>query len=105
MITSLSYTEQRFKEIKACLSFLRELVSQPDEDNREELMQGTLWRLAGEITGTVTDWTLARPRLPLASVQAWAEAIRLVRTQPDGLGDYLCRSAKKELKMMLQSDS
>lgn len=97
MITSLSYTEQKKKEIMASLCFLRELVSQPDEEDREELMLGTLLHLASEITGTVTDWTLSRPRLPLSSVQAWAEALRLVRTQPDGLGDYLCRSAKKEL--------
>lgn len=104
MNTSLSYTEQKKKEIMTSLCFLRELVSQPDEENREELMLGTLLHLASEITGTVTDWTLSRPRLPLSSVQAWAEALRLVRTQPDGLGDYLCRSAKKELKTMLQSD-
>ncbi|MCW1975890.1 UNVERIFIED_ORG: hypothetical protein FHW05_004806 [Pantoea agglomerans] len=37
MNTSLSYTEQKNKEIKACLSFLRVLVNQPDEEDREEL--------------------------------------------------------------------
>lgn len=101
MITSLSYTEQRLKEIKACLSLLRELVNQPDEEDREELIQGTLWRLASEITGTVTDWTLARPRLPLSSVQAWSEARRLVLTEADDLALYLWQSAKNELRTLL----
>lgn len=77
------------------------LVNQPDEEDREELIQGTLWRLANEITGTVTDWTLARPRLPLASVQAWSEARRLVLTEADDLASYLWQSAKNELRTLL----
>jgi hypothetical protein len=97
MITSLSYTEQRLKEIKACLSLLRELVNQPDEEDREELIQGTLWRLASEITGTV----LARPRLPLSSAQAWSEARRLVLTEADDLALYLRQSEKNELRTLL----
>jgi len=65
---------------------------------------GTLWRLANEITGTVTNWTLALPRLPLSSVHAWSEARRLVLTEADGLALYLWQSEKNELRN-LRSES
>lgn len=103
MNTALTYTEQKFKEITECLNYLRELVSQPEDGEREVLLQGTLWHLASAITGTVADWAHPRPRLPLPAVMAWAEARRIVMAQADDFGVDQWQSAKKELKALLHA--
>lgn len=42
--------------------------------DRDEQLFGTLTIMADAVCSTVTDWSVARPALPLSSVQAWAEA-------------------------------
>lgn len=70
-------------------------------DERAELLIGTLLNLAGEIVGTVTDWSQPRPVMPLSAWQAWGAAHKLVEGQVDGLGDaaweHACKSLRNDL--------
>ncbi|NNS09998.1 hypothetical protein [Erwinia sp. JH02] len=47
---------------------------------RDEQLFGTLTIMADAVCSTVTDWSTARPVMPLSSVQAWAEAREIALT-------------------------
>jgi hypothetical protein len=84
------------------LAFLADVVSLPlPEEERADLLCGTLISLADKIANTVTAWSSPRPPMPLASWQAWAAARELVQGTHDGLGDaawqYACKGLRNTL--------
>ncbi|MFB6328471.1 hypothetical protein ACE8EZ_20600 [Pantoea deleyi] len=70
------------------LDYLKLLKSKSmNEEERFELLTGTLLNMAEQICNTVTDWSHPRPMIPLASFKAWIEAAHIVHVYPDGAGD------------------
>ena len=65
-------------ELAKSLAFLISLREErmPIEE-REELLQGTLSNMATQVCRTVTDWSIPKPMLPLASFQAWVQACHI----------------------------
>lgn len=61
------------------LDYLKLLKSKRmNEEERFELLTGTLLNMAEQICNTVTDWSRPRPMIPLASFKAWIEAAHIV---------------------------
>jgi hypothetical protein len=86
------------------LNFLAALHTErmtPDE--RLELLYGSLSNLAEHMTHTVTDWSLPRPVLPLASCQAWRAAQSLVHGLPGIDGEAAWQSAMGDLRLLLKA--
>ncbi|MBK0127523.1 hypothetical protein IAE30_27670 [Pantoea sp. S61] len=72
-------------------------------DERLELLYGSLSTLAERMADTVTDWSLPRPVLPLASWQAWDAAKAMAHGLPGIDGDAAWESAMGDLRLMLKA--
>lgn len=86
------------------LNYLRLLkLESMAQEERFELLTGTLMNMAGEVCDTVTDWSRPRPMIPLASFKAWIEAAHIVHGYPDGIGDAAWGYASSELALLLKA--
>ncbi|WP_397324773.1 hypothetical protein [Pantoea agglomerans] len=86
------------------LDYLRLLKSESmTEEERFELLTGTLMNMAEEVCKTVTDWSRPRPMIPLASFKAWIEAAHIAHGYPDGIGDAAWGYASSELALILKA--
>lgn len=86
------------------LDYLKLLKSKSmNEEERFELLTGTLLNMAEQICNTVTDWSRPRPMIPLASFKAWIEAAHIVHGYPDGAGDAAWGYASNELATTLKA--
>lgn len=86
------------------LDYLKLLKSKSmNEEERFELLTGTLMNMAEQICNTVTDWSRPRPMIPLASFKAWIEAAHIVHGYPGGTGDAAWGYASSELAKNLKA--
>ena len=71
-------------EIDDTVNCLGEL-SHNNSDFHQEEIYGYLGVLVSQITGSVTDWSLSRPKLPLSAIQSWNRAHDvIVNNTPNG---------------------
>ena len=68
-----------------------------------EQLLGTLINMAERICGTVTDWSLPRPMLPVASFRAWVQASHVTYCLFDETGEAAWAYASQHLAEMLEA--
>ncbi|MGE9553645.1 hypothetical protein ACQPT2_21210 [Erwinia amylovora] len=85
-------------ELADSLAWLAALKSQRMlQEERAELIYGTLLNMVDQICNTVTDWSRPRPMLPIASFRAWIEASHIAHNQYGDLGEAAWGMASRQL--------
>lgn len=78
-------------------------AKQIHEDDRLELLHGTIRNMALQVCNTVTDWSDPRPLLPVSSVTAWIRAGHLSLELFGETGESAWMDGCSHLKMLLRA--